>query len=127
MPQNQQQLELVNHDKLLLANEWLKGGELADIKLIRKQLGNGVCAQDSVVTAIYLAFAFEQQSLQSLVDKCIELKGDSDSIASMACGLWGARNGQENIPEELINSIENAELITSQAKALFSFIDVNYR
>ena len=109
-------------EKLSLALKWLEQNQPLDIKQTRKQLGNDVAAQDCVVTAIYLALAHFDQSIETLVETSIALGGDTDSIASMACGLWGAHHGHTKIPARLFDKIEDAALITSKAKQLFEMI-----
>ncbi len=70
------------------------------------QLGNGIAALDSVVTAIS-CFLFSPDSYEQVVARAIYLGGDTDTIAAMAGALAGAHIGIEGISQRLLDSVED--------------------
>jgi poly(ADP-ribose) glycohydrolase ARH3 len=89
----------VYREKLAVAAEITSLDQLA-------ALGNGIAAQDSVVTAIG-CFARSPQSFESTIGQAILLGGDTDTIAAMAGALSGAYLGAEAIPSGLFNRLED--------------------
>ncbi len=89
--------------KIGLAERWADGSsEIAKGEVV-KLLGNGMAAQDSVVTAIYAATRFMSRSFGEMISFIISFKGDVDTIGAMAGAIWGAANGSatlEGIPVE---------------------------
>ncbi|WMW80877.1 ADP-ribosylglycohydrolase family protein [Undibacterium cyanobacteriorum] len=65
---------------------------------IRRQLGNGITAVDSCLTALYLALRFRDAPFMEMIECAIKLGGDTDTISTMAGALWGAYNGDESLP-----------------------------
>jgi poly(ADP-ribose) glycohydrolase ARH3 len=47
------------------------------------------------------------------------LGGDSDTIASMTGAIAGAYHGEESIPKEWLNKLENREYIRALAEKLY--------
>ncbi len=84
--------------KFGLIKAWLHNGELVNHQTIVKKLGNGISAQESVATAIYIAMRFINCSFEELIKFVISLKGDVDTIGAMAGAIWGAYNGVINLP-----------------------------
>jgi poly(ADP-ribose) glycohydrolase ARH3 len=76
--------------------------DLDDVRL----LGNGIAAQDSVVTAI-ACFALTPDSFEQVVGNAILLGGDTDTIAAMAGSLAGASLGEAAIPQFLLEALED--------------------
>ena len=70
------------------------------------QLGNGIAAQDSVVTAI-ACFANSPDSYEQVVANSILLGGDTDTIAAMAGAISGAYLGETAIPRRFIDALED--------------------
>jgi len=79
--------------KLSTCLSFLKEDEVKSTPVIRQQLGNGITAPESVVTAIYYVLAFRHRDFDSMMSAIIDLKGDVDTIGSMAGAMWGAANG----------------------------------
>ncbi len=71
-------------------------------------LGNGIAAQDSVVTAI-ACFALSPNCYRDVIGSAILNGGDTDTIAAMAGAVCGAHLGLSGIPQELRDSLENVE------------------
>jgi poly(ADP-ribose) glycohydrolase ARH3 len=85
---------------------------------IKKYLGNGMLALDSCVTALYFAFRYREQCFQHMLDEIFSLGGDTDTIAAMAGGIWGAFNGEVKL-KSLAIQVENDELIQELASSLY--------
>ena len=69
-------------------------------------LGNGIAAQDSVVTAI-ACFSLWPDDYEQVITNAILLGGDTDTIAAMAGAISGARLGVDGIPSSFLDSLEN--------------------
>jgi poly(ADP-ribose) glycohydrolase ARH3 len=78
-------------DKLKLAAEVRTQADLL-------QLGNGIAAQDSVVTAI-ACFTLWPDSYEDVIGNAILLGGDTDTIAAMSGAVAGAHLGIDAIPD----------------------------
>lgn len=104
--------------KLEIAETWLNAGTIADPNTVAKELGNGISALDSCMTSIYLAFAFQNHSFEELLEFTIRLRGDVDTIAAMACSIWGAARGVEALPEERMKKLEQCDRLKELSRAL---------
>lgn len=81
------------------------------------QLGNGIEAYEAVPTALY-AFLRQAGSFSEVVAYAISLGGDTDTIASMAGALAGARLGEQAIPAVWRERVEGAARLRELADAL---------
>lgn len=115
---NEQCKTTIFKEKFGLIKAWLHNGELVNHQTIVKKLGNGISAQESVATAIYIAMRFINCSFEELIKFVISLKGDVDTIGAMAGAIWGAYNGVTNLPNILIEQkdyiLQLASLIHEQ-------------
>jgi len=68
--------------------------------------GNGIEAPSSVVTAI-AAFGLTPDSYEQTIGNAILLGGDTDTIAAMAGAISGAYLGWQEIPPQLLESLED--------------------
>ena len=93
--------------------EWSK-------KMIQQQLGNGIAATQSCITALYFALQYREQKIHFLIDKINDLGGDTDTISAMAGAIWGAFNGFNKLPQDKINNIEKHQKIMQLASQLYS-------
>ncbi len=107
-------------DKIIFCTEALNKPNIK-VSEIKKQLGNGIAAPQSCVTAIYFSLQFRDQKFNSMLNKIIGLGGDTDTIASMAGSIWGAFNGNQSLNQEAKN-IEKWEKIDQISKDLFERI-----
>ena len=92
-------------------------------------LGNDVAAQNSVPLAIYSflrgiskftdSYKIENEFLRTL-HWAISCGGDTDTIASMACGLCGAYLGIDKIPADLYKKCEAQQRVVALADKIFS-------
>jgi poly(ADP-ribose) glycohydrolase ARH3 len=86
--------------KLTVASELQSVDELA-------QLGNGIEALESVVTAI-ASFALSPESYADSIAHVILLGGDTDTLAAMAGALSGAYLGAKGLPQRLVGLLEDS-------------------
>lgn len=104
--------------RLEIAKAWLQASHPASPTEVRKQLGNGIAAHESCVTAVYLTLRFLNMEFQELLDFVIAGRGDVDTIAAMSGAMWGAHRGLTALPIELLESLEQLERIMSLAEQL---------
>ncbi|EPP19724.1 Adprhl2 protein [Vibrio fluvialis PG41] len=105
-------------DKLTIAKTYIENNQEVDKDTVAASLGNGIIAQESVVTAIYYALRFRELPLMDMLDAIYMLGGDTDTIGSMAGSIWGALNGYEKIEPDVANQVEYIEGIKDYAEGL---------
>lgn len=86
---------------------------------VRTELGNGIAAHESAVTAVY-AFCRFPDDFGAMIDYVVELGGDTDTIGAMAGGIFGARHGARALPAELLARLEQRDRIEAIARRLHS-------
>jgi poly(ADP-ribose) glycohydrolase ARH3 len=89
-------------------------------KVLRSNLGNGVAATQSCVTAIYFALKYRNQSYDFMLAQIFKLGGDADTIGAMAGAIWGAFNGCNMLDKSKIECIENSEKIVELSDSLYA-------
>ncbi len=104
--------------KLSRAKSWLRKERRASPRTVRAELGNGIAAADSCVTAVYIALSFRDDSFGELLDFAIDLRGDVDTIAAMSCAIWGAARGREALPRERLERLERCDRLHALARSL---------
>ncbi|MCO1336994.1 ADP-ribosylglycohydrolase family protein [Microbulbifer sp. OS29] len=92
--------------------------QVPHIQCIKKDLGNGVTAVESCVTAIYFGLQYRNSSLTSLLANIFTLGGDTDTIAAMAASIWGSLNGEGGMTN-LAQQVENIEYIDELSEKLY--------
>lgn len=80
-------------------------------------LGNGVEAVQSVPVAL-VAFLTNPGSPADAIRWAVLAGGDTDTIASMAGALAGARNGARGLPPAWVSRLEHADRLTAVADRL---------
>lgn len=95
--------------KLNQARRWLQREDIVTPQMVVARLGNGIAATESCVTAIYIAMAFRDHSFDELMRFTIKLSGDVDTIAAMACAIWGAARGIDGLPKVQLQRLEQYE------------------
>ncbi len=86
------------------------------------QLGNGIEAHESVVTAI-ACFALSPDDYPTAIGQAIWQAGDTDTIAAMTGAMCGARLGGDCIPSQALANLEDdgfADHVAELAARLFS-------
>jgi poly(ADP-ribose) glycohydrolase ARH3 len=94
--------------RLRQAQAWL--GEAPSASEVRRVLGSSVRAHESAVTAVHV-FCRHPGDFGAMTEYSLSLGGDTDTILSMAGGLFGAKNGPGALPADLLARLEaRAEL-----------------
>ena len=101
--------------KAELSLKWLEENLDVSPKDVSKNLGNGIKATDSCITAIYLGLRFRSESFNELIKFNRKCRGDVDTLCSMSGSIWGAFNGFKNIPKEIFDNLEDGNRIRSLA------------
>lgn len=96
--------EPVLAERLDLVAALLRRGDAEDVAAV---IGTGVAASEAVPAAI-CAFLRHPDSFPDVVRFAISLGGDTDTIASMAGAMAGARLGEDNIPRSCLERTEGA-------------------
>lgn len=104
--------------RLELATRWLQSEANALPKEIRRQLGVGIAASESCVTAVYVSLRFLARPFEELIDFIVGCGGDVDTIGAMAGGIWGAANGMGRLPAAQLDKLEQLARLKSLAVAL---------
>jgi ADP-ribosylglycohydrolase len=104
--------------RLAIAQAWLESGRDVPTADVIRQLGNGVAAHESGVTAVYLALRFRDQPFVVMQQFIASCGGDADTIGAMAGAIWGAANGAARLPSELLAKLEQRERLMTLATAL---------
>ena len=86
-------------------------------EVVARALGTSVAADEAVPAALW-AFVAHADSFHDAVVAAIELGGDTDTIASMAGALAGARLGASAIPEPWVARAEGAAHVVELADRL---------
>ena len=101
--------------RLQRAGAWLQANRPVAPRTVAAELGNGIAAVDSCVTAVYLGLRFRDQPFDALLAFAISLGGDVDTIAAMAGAIWGAARGYEVLPRERLRRLEQYERLETLA------------
>ncbi len=104
--------------RLAIATEWLRAGERPRATAIAQQLGNGIAASASCVTALFVGAQHLRSPFEDLLATTIAIGGDVDTIAAMACAIWGAANGAAALPATMLRRLEQCARIRATAIAL---------
>ncbi|MBU1219046.1 ADP-ribosylglycohydrolase family protein [Myxococcota bacterium] len=89
--------------------------ETAPVKT--RELGIGITATESCITAIYFGLGYQNESFEKMLRDIADIGGDTDTIGAMAGAIWGSANGFKAF-ESLSRSIEDIEKIIKTALAL---------
>jgi poly(ADP-ribose) glycohydrolase ARH3 len=109
--------------RLAIARKWLEcGDEIPSTEVVRK-LGNGIAAEKSCVTAVYLGLRFRDDSFVGLQKFVARVGGDTDTIGAMSGAIWGAANGYSHLPSQLLGTLEQRERLVNLATALHQRIN----
>ncbi len=104
--------------RLAIARDWLHTGEAPSAGEVRRRLGNGISATTSCVTAIYLALRFRADAFSRLLQFITSCGGDADTIGAMAGAIWGASNGFDKLPADLLEQLEQQSRLQELANRL---------
>lgn len=104
-------------DRQLQTAHGLLGAEL-DPSQVRRELGSGITARSSCVTAVLAGTAFADRDFPDLLDFVRRLRGDVDTISAMAGAGWGTHRGASALPAEMLDNLEAREMIADTAVRL---------
>jgi ADP-ribosylglycohydrolase len=104
--------------RLATAQRWLASSSDVNPAEVARHLGNGIAAVDSCVTALYLALRFRDAGFIEMQQRVAKMGGDADTIGAMAGAIWGAANGVEKLPSELLAKLEQRDRLLSLATLL---------
>ncbi|MCP4697082.1 MAG: hypothetical protein GY862_09555, partial [Gammaproteobacteria bacterium] len=104
--------------KLYTARSWLQKGGRVSPRMAAAELGNGIAAAESCVTAVFMALSFRNRCFDELLEFAISLSGDVDTIAAMSCAIWGAARGRAALPRERLEQLEQCERLHDLARSL---------
>lgn len=106
-------------EKLKLCKEHLQNNSELNHRQVKKAFGNGITAEKSCVTAMYLAMRFRDESFLNMINFVKKLGGDTDTIAAMSGAIWGAFNGAKKLQSDELPRIEKQDEIQDIAKQLY--------
>jgi ADP-ribosylglycohydrolase len=105
--------------RLTIAESWLQHGDPVSNVAVVQQLGNGMAAVDSCVTALYIAAHHLDASFADMLKFIRQCGGDTDTIGAMAGAVWGAYNGINSLKDSDREQLEGAAEIEHLAIQLF--------
>ncbi|MCF6439876.1 ADP-ribosylglycohydrolase family protein [Pseudoalteromonas luteoviolacea] len=104
--------------KLSKCLEFVVNGKAQPAQVIKAELGNGMLASESCITALYFAFMYRRLAFSEMLQAICDLGGDADTIAAMAGAIWGACNGGLSLIE-YDNQIEDLATIEQLASSIY--------
>lgn len=93
-----------------------QAADITDVEAIH-ELGEGWVGEEALAIAVYCAMRHEQDFQAALI-AAVNHNGDSDSTGAVAGNILGARLGVEAIPDEYIDDLEIAGVLTEVADDL---------
>ncbi|MCI5159896.1 MAG: ADP-ribosylglycohydrolase family protein, partial [Candidatus Electrothrix sp. AUS1_2] len=103
------------HKRLNAAERLLQTGYPVLPKQVAGELGNGIRAKDSCVTAFSIGIALREAPFHHLLSYIREVGGDTDTIGAMAGAIWGAACGYRRLPDELLKQLEQRRYLEKLA------------
>ncbi len=103
-----------------IAATWLAAGVLPKPRQVAAELGNGIAAARSCVTALFVALSFADRPFEEMLDFVTRCGGDTDTLGAMAGAVWGARRGKAGLPLEKLRRLEQASRLSSLSRVLYS-------
>jgi poly(ADP-ribose) glycohydrolase ARH3 len=85
-------------ERLKTVRSWIESEQAPGSRDVATKLGNGITAQTSCPTALYVALRHMRARFEAMMDFVIACRGDVDTIGAMAGALWGIVNGAERLP-----------------------------
>ena len=101
--------------RLAIAEASLRSGAELTAAQTRQQLGNGIAAAESCVTALYLALRYLDRPFLELLAFVAACGGDVDTIGAMSGAVWGAANGAFALPQAQLACLEQSERLREAA------------
>ncbi|MES2019230.1 MAG: ADP-ribosylglycohydrolase family protein [Pseudomonadota bacterium] len=105
--------------RLGIADACLRSGTELSRAQVVNQLGNGIAAVDSCVTALYLGLRFLDRPFVDLLDFVASCGGDADTIGAMAGAIWGAANGAAALQHPALQRLEQVDRLREAGRGIF--------
>ena len=105
--------------RLDIATDWLTHDARPSAHEVAGQLGNGMTAATSCVTALYIGLRHIDARFEDLIAFTIACGGDVDTLAAMAGAMWGAYNGAARLPDV---ALEQRALLQATAQQLYRHV-----
>jgi len=102
-------------ERVAPALDWADGE--AALRAIGPTRGGGWIAEEAVAMALYCVMR-HPSDYPAAVRLAANISGDSDSVASIAGGILGARLGTRGLPADWVARLENREYLTDLADRL---------
>lgn len=93
------------------------GDDTSALRHVGPTRGGGWIAEEAVGMALYCVMR-HPQDFAAAVTLGANISGDSDSVASLAGGILGARLGPEALPADWVARLENLDYLTDVARRL---------
>jgi ADP-ribosylglycohydrolase len=104
--------------RLERARAWIASRAAPPAREVAAELGNGVHAEESCVTALYAAVRHVDRPFEELHAFVVGIGGDVDTIGAMSGAVWGAANGVDALPTRSLALVEQYERIDVLARAI---------
>lgn len=98
---------------------WLESSGDVSVGDVKRELGSGVAAHQSCVTAVYVALRFRNDRFVDMLQFITQLGGDADTIGAMAGAIWGTIHGANELPPDLLHKLEQRQRLECLADQLF--------
>ncbi|MCI5166193.1 MAG: hypothetical protein D3903_08875 [Candidatus Electrothrix sp. GM3_4] len=108
-----QTIDLQN--RLAVAEKMLQAEYPVLPKQVASELGNGIRAKDSCVTAFSIGLALREAPFSDLLAYIRAVGGDTDTIGAMAGAIWGAACGYRQLPEDLLKQLDQRQFLEKLA------------
>ncbi len=103
-----------------IATRWSSEGAVPTPRTVAAELGNGIEATKSCVTAIFVAMSFANRPFEEMLDFVARCGGDTDTIGAMAGAMWGARRGKSELPPAKLNRLEQVSRLSALSGDLYA-------
>jgi ADP-ribosylglycohydrolase len=113
-------------NRLAVAERLLRSEHPVLPKQVARELGNGIKAKDSCVTAFSIGIALREAPFSDLLSYIQEVGGDTDTIGAMAGAIWGAASGYRRLPEYLLKRLEQRHFLEELAHRFANAIVQGY-
>ncbi|MCI5130300.1 MAG: hypothetical protein D3904_01970 [Candidatus Electrothrix sp. EH2] len=112
------------HNKMMPAERFLNAEDSVTPQQAARELGNGIKATESCVTALFIGLALRDTAFSDLLAYVRKVGGDTDTIGAMAGAIWGAACGYGQVPEKFLQQLEQRRYLEELARRLADRPDV---
>ncbi len=94
-----------------------------DIGELGRRFGTGGYVVETVPLALVAGWLMAERGFGSVLDQVTDAGGDTDTIASIAGQLAGARLGVNGLPEQLLEHLPERPWVTETAEHFRGFVE----